>query len=96
MAVRVLYTALAAYAPTGIPGVSPDGSKSLRAFNTSTGSFAVYLAMSVIMEMIVVLIYVTIGLRTPLESDYGRGKMITSDEQESMNGHVGSDAVHAY
>ncbi|PSS08894.1 hypothetical protein PHLCEN_2v3384 [Hermanssonia centrifuga] len=68
LAVRVLYTVLSSFAPTGIPGVT-SGSASLAAFSSTTGNFVVYLIMSVIMEFIVIIIYVTAGMKTPLQQD---------------------------
>lgn len=67
--VRIIYTICSAWAPTGIPGVD-SGYASLSAFKSTTGNVAVYLIMSVIMEFIVILIYVSVGLATPLQKDY--------------------------
>lgn len=69
LGVRVLYTVLSAYSPLGIPGVT-SGSPSLTKFNITRGDFGIWLIMSPIMELIVIVIYVTVGLATPLQNDY--------------------------
>ncbi|KZT37344.1 hypothetical protein SISSUDRAFT_1034155 [Sistotremastrum suecicum HHB10207 ss-3] len=56
--VRVLYTFL------GALQTSP-----LSNFNPIFGSLALYTAMSVVMEFIIVLIYTTVGMMTPLDLD---------------------------
>ena len=56
------------FAPTGIPGVT-EGDHNLSAFNSTTGSAAIYIIMSVIMEFVVVVIYVVAGVVLPLDKD---------------------------
>ncbi|KAI0334289.1 hypothetical protein GY45DRAFT_1318778 [Cubamyces sp. BRFM 1775] len=72
--IRVLYAILSAFAPVtrafdadGHP-IPVNSSSSLKTFGPS-GSWAVYLIMSVVAEYIVVLIYTTVGIRTPLSQD---------------------------
>ena len=72
--VRVVYAILSAFAPAtrafdadGHP-IPANTSSSLKTFGP-TGSWAVYLIMSVVVEYIVVLIYTTVGIRTPLSKD---------------------------
>ena len=78
--VRVLYAILSSFAPAtrafdadGHP-IPANSSSSLKTFGP-TGSWAVYLIMSVAVEYIVVVIYTVVGIRTPLSKDepeYGR------------------------
>ncbi|KAI0351243.1 hypothetical protein OH77DRAFT_1498660 [Trametes cingulata] len=80
--VRVLYAVLSSFAPSAF-GFDANGhpiavhsTSVLANFNPSTGSWAIYLFMSVVMEYIAVLIYTTVGIRTPLskdETDLARG-----------------------
>lgn len=44
-------------------------SSSLSKFSTTTGSWALFLTMSVAMEYAVVLTYTVVGIRTPLHKD---------------------------
>ena len=69
LAVRVLYTVLSSFSPLGIPGVD-TGSQSLAKFNSSTGTFGIWLFMAPIMEFVVIVIYVSVGIMTPLQNDY--------------------------
>jgi len=71
LAVRVLYAILSAWSPTGLPfpGVN-NGPSAFKPFNSTMGNAGIYLVMSVIMEFIVVIIYVTAGLMIPLQNDY--------------------------
>lgn len=85
LGVRVLYSILSAYAPLGIPGVT-SGSPSLAKFNSTRGSFAIWLVMSPVMEFIVIVIYVTVGLAVPLQDDYSVG----------ANGEAAEDTTHLY
>lgn len=73
LGIRVLYTVLSAFSPLGIPGVT-EGSTSLAKFNSTHGTFGIYLFMSVIMEFVVIVIYVTAGLVIPLNDDYPVGQ----------------------
>ncbi|KAL7278464.1 hypothetical protein ACG7TL_007463 [Trametes sanguinea] len=73
--IRVLYSILSAFSPpprgfdaAGEP-IIVSSSSPLKAFNSTTGSWGVYLAMSVVAEYIVVLVYTAVGLRTPLSKD---------------------------
>ncbi|PCH33292.1 hypothetical protein WOLCODRAFT_135033 [Wolfiporia cocos MD-104 SS10] len=73
--VRVLYSILASYAP--LPEtINADGSVSyapsnspLERFSYYNGSWIIYLVMSVLMEFITVVIYITVGLKTPLQRE---------------------------
>ncbi|KAI8992777.1 hypothetical protein BD414DRAFT_482168 [Trametes punicea] len=73
--VRVLYAILSSFSPSprgfdaeGRP-IPVTSSSPLKTFNSTTGSWEAYLVMSVIAEYIVVLIYTTVGLLTPLRKD---------------------------
>ncbi|TBU41118.1 hypothetical protein BD309DRAFT_898715 [Dichomitus squalens] len=73
--VRVAYSVLGAFAPSSF-GFDTEGhlipvqsNSALRHFSSSTGDWAIYLVMSVLMECIVVLIYTSAGLRLPLKQD---------------------------
>lgn len=70
LAVRLLYSILSAYAPSGIPDLH-SGDRNLSAFNSVTGNVAAYLIMSVIMEIIVVVITLSVAVMLPLGNDYG-------------------------
>ncbi|KAI0757365.1 hypothetical protein C8Q80DRAFT_1225239 [Daedaleopsis nitida] len=82
LAVRVAYSVLSAVAPypyTFVDGqqvpVALDDS-ALAKFSLTSSSWGIYLAMSVLMEYIAVVIYVVVGVITPLSKDelerYGR------------------------
>ncbi|KAJ3556317.1 hypothetical protein NM688_g2095 [Phlebia brevispora] len=83
LAVRVIYTVCSAFAPTGIPGVT-SGNASLASFNSLTGSFVIYLIMSVLMELIAVGIYVTAGVLLPLHKDYASSAPGWDGEEDGM------------
>jgi len=81
LAVRIAYSVLSAFAPA-TRSISADGqvtpvtsNSPLAKFNSSTGEWQVYLAMSVVPEFIVVVIYITVGTKIPLQNDtdYTRG-----------------------
>ncbi len=72
---RVLYGILSAFVPPQlgfdagghlVPMLHPS---SLSQFSTTTGSWALFLTMSVAMEYAVVLTYTVVGIRTPLHKD---------------------------
>ncbi|TCD68821.1 hypothetical protein EIP91_009688 [Steccherinum ochraceum] len=66
--VRVLYAVLSGFSPASIPGqTQPHGS--LSKFSSQTGSWEIYLVMSVLMEIIVMLVYITVGLSIRLQDD---------------------------
>ncbi|EKM60756.1 uncharacterized protein PHACADRAFT_246870 [Phanerochaete carnosa HHB-10118-sp] len=90
LGVRVLYTILSAYSPLGIPGVT-SGSPSLAKFNSTRGDFGIWLIMSPIMEFIVIVIYVTVGLATPLQNDYfvgGKGESLEDATQLNSSAYA--------
>ncbi|RPD61451.1 hypothetical protein L227DRAFT_610462 [Lentinus tigrinus ALCF2SS1-6] len=73
--VRVLYGLLSSFAPTSVTFVSghqvplPPSTDGLGIFASSSPYWGIYLVMSVIAEYAVVLIFVGIGLVTPLGQD---------------------------
>ena len=69
LAVRVVYAILSAYAPFSVPGLS-TAHNSLSKFSSFSGSWPIYLVMSVLMEIIVVIIYCTVGLSIKLQDDF--------------------------
>ncbi|CAL1702531.1 unnamed protein product [Somion occarium] len=78
LGVRVIYAVLSSYAP-----VDPnDTNGSLAKFSTSTGAWAIYLGMAVIMEFIVVLIYTFCGITIPMLNDHKQGST-TNDYMEN-------------
>ncbi|EIW56860.1 uncharacterized protein TRAVEDRAFT_127494 [Trametes versicolor FP-101664 SS1] len=75
LGVRVLYGILSAFVPSQL-GFDAEGHlvlmlhpSSLSKFSTTTGSWALFLTMSVAMEYAVVLTYTVVGIRTPLHKD---------------------------
>ena len=66
---RVLYAVLSGYAPATLPG-TPPATGDLSRFNNQTGSWGIYLFMSVLAEYMSVSIYMVFGIITPLSRDY--------------------------
>ncbi|KAK7682031.1 hypothetical protein QCA50_014995 [Cerrena zonata] len=64
LGVRVIYGILSSYAP-----LIPTEKGGLSQFSLSTGSWGIYLGMSVLMEFAAVLIYTFVGITTPLQRD---------------------------
>lgn len=90
LAVRVAYTVLSAFAPA-TRSISPSGqstlvtsSSPLVKFNSTQGSWVVYLCMSVLPEFLTVLVYLVVGTRIPLQqdTDYARGLQTDAWEDE--------------
>ena len=74
LAVRVLYSILGAFAPAptsgfGSTGIPSTDTNSLSKFSSFNGSWEIFLFMSLLMEYITVLIYLTVGIFTPPEKD---------------------------
>ncbi|KII86377.1 hypothetical protein PLICRDRAFT_56088 [Plicaturopsis crispa FD-325 SS-3] len=91
LAVRLAYSVLSTYASNGFSVTSAATSSttpaSLHKFNALTGSWALYLVMALLMEYIVVGIYITVGVLTPIskeEVDYEAGER-GSGETEMVN-----------
>jgi len=76
LSVRVLYTLLSSFAPSeesiGANGqvIFTSSNSGLEKFSQTTGSWVIYLFMSVVPELIVVVIYTVMGLTTNLNNDY--------------------------
>ena len=66
--VRVIYSVLSGYSPSAVPG-QPAAHNSLSKFSSQTGSWGIYLVMSVLMELIVIFIYIATGLSIRLQDD---------------------------
>lgn len=60
----MVYSILSTYSGSPIPG-STTSESSLYKFNTSNGTWWIYLLMGLIMEYIAVCIYTFVGLRIP-------------------------------
>ncbi|EMD41591.1 hypothetical protein CERSUDRAFT_110168 [Gelatoporia subvermispora B] len=80
LAIRVAYTILSAYSPLTF-GFNSEGDKIaetcsgwLCKFNSTSGSWQVYLFMSVATEYVAVIIYTVVGTRVPLQQDYAGGR----------------------
>ncbi|KAH8116335.1 hypothetical protein DFH11DRAFT_1542372 [Phellopilus nigrolimitatus] len=74
LAVRVLYSTLSSFSSSSVTteGDSSSSSKSVLAeFNSSRGSWELFLLMSVLMEFAVVALYVTFGLSLPISKGMG-------------------------
>jgi len=76
LTIRILYSVLSAFAPSG-ESIGPNGqvvfvpsNSGLAKFSLTTGSWEIYLIMSVVAEYAVVLIYAVIGMTTNLSNDY--------------------------
>ncbi|RPD81633.1 hypothetical protein L226DRAFT_555791 [Lentinus tigrinus ALCF2SS1-7] len=93
LAVRVLYSVLSAFAPplvivNGLQVLSAPGDEGLGKFSSVSSEWAIYLVMSVLMEYIAVVIYVVVGIVTPLgrdAPDYGKAE--GSSEPYMMSGY---------
>ncbi|KAK7694240.1 hypothetical protein QCA50_001420 [Cerrena zonata] len=77
LGVRVIYSVLASYAP-----LDPNDKGGLANFNSSTGSWYIYLMMDVLSELFVVLIYTFVGITVPLDEDYKSTKMERWEDEE--------------
>ncbi|KLO19997.1 hypothetical protein SCHPADRAFT_816698 [Schizopora paradoxa] len=83
--VRCIYSVLSAFSPVSSFGPVTSSSlpaqhNSLSKFNSFSGSWQIFLVMSLVMEYAVVLIYLTVGAVTPLE----RGT--DDDSEEDLKG----------
>ncbi|KAI0932666.1 hypothetical protein AcW1_000277 [Taiwanofungus camphoratus] len=92
LGVRVAYAVLSAFAPV-TRSINSNGqvtyttsTSALSKFSSTSGSWVLYLIMSVVAEYIVVLIYTTVGIKIPLENDtdYSRGMNTDAWEDEEM------------
>ena len=77
LAVRIVYGVLSSFAPFPITfengqEVPNNSDSALAKFSATSSDWAVYLVMSVLMEYIVVVVYATVGLLTPLGKDQPR------------------------
>lgn len=86
--VRCIYSVLSAFSPVASFGSSaslpPAQHTSLSKFNSFSGSWQIFLVMSLVMEYIVVLIYLTLGAFTPLEKGADDGS-----EEDLKDGQQG-------
>ncbi|THH27109.1 hypothetical protein EUX98_g7078 [Antrodiella citrinella] len=63
--IRTLYSLLSDFAPIAIPPATAT-TNSLSKFSNTTGSWEIYLVMSVICEVASVVTYLVVGMRTPV------------------------------
>ncbi|KAH9921456.1 uncharacterized protein B0H18DRAFT_956651 [Fomitopsis serialis] len=86
--VRVVYTVLSAFAPStqsiSASGVvsSTTSDSTLAKFSATTGSWVIYLVMSVLMEYAAVMVYLVAGTRIRLQDDTDYVKSATVDYDE--------------
>ncbi|TDL17888.1 hypothetical protein BD410DRAFT_775673 [Rickenella mellea] len=88
--IRVVYSALSSFAPNTLGGSSLLVHNSLSKFNTVSGSWEIYLTMSLLVELITVLIYCGTGTLLPLqeeEKDY-EGSTSKNDNMYKMSGQA--------
>ncbi|TCD68835.1 hypothetical protein EIP91_009702 [Steccherinum ochraceum] len=71
--IRTLYGVLSAFSPTSFPG-SPATRNSLSKYSASTGSWEIYMAMSVIPELLTVSTYLFVGTKVPLDKDFNQAE----------------------
>lgn len=90
LGLRLVYTIGSSFAPTnetfedGHPVFSQPGNSFLDKFNTTTGSWELYLVLGVLTELVVVSIYIWTGLSIPKEPQYVRGAWQSEDELASF------------
>lgn len=70
LGIRMLYGILSSYSGSLISTPGTPNTSSLARFNMATGDWRLYLIMSVLMEAISTIIYVTAGTRIPLQEDF--------------------------
>lgn len=86
LGLRIIYLIGSSFAPTnetfvdGKAVFSQPGNSLLDKFNSTTGSWGLYLVLSVLTELIVVIIYIWTGLSVPKETQYSRGAWQSSEE----------------
>ena len=91
LAVRILYSVLGSFAPapTSLVGGSssqPTNTNSLSKFSSFSGSWAIFLFMSLFTEYVVVVIYILFGFRAPIEKV---APDVNSDYELSLNNSRG-------
>jgi len=67
--VRIVYAVLSGYAPVSLPP-TPPVHNSLSKFSSTSGSWAIYLFMSVLAEIVTVVIYLAFGTSIPISREY--------------------------
>lgn len=90
--VRCVYSVLSALSPISSFGPSTANlpaapHSALSEFNSFSGSWLIFLLMSLVMEYIVVLIYLTVGALTPLETP-------VDEEVKDVRGRQGEYRYH--
>jgi len=92
MAVRVVYSVLSGFSPFPSftsQGIVSDSSSPLAKFNSFSGSWQIYLVMSLVMEFCAVLVYLTVGTLVPVDRDdsYAAGNGPKAGEHLEMYGN---------
>ncbi|PIL26229.1 hypothetical protein GSI_11984 [Ganoderma sinense ZZ0214-1] len=98
--VRVAFSVLSSFAPLPF-GFDADGhmvavvsSSPLKQFSSTSGSWVIYLVMSVLAEYAVVLIYTFAGVRLPLKQDLAdyqkAGMHMRTMSEEALTEHAGA------
>jgi len=91
LGVRTLYGILNSYSGSLINTTGAPNTSSLARFNMVTGSWEIYLVMSVLMEACACLIYVVAGTQIPLSQDF-----IAKDNNYGMYGGGNSYGQNSY
>jgi len=86
LGVRMLYSVLSSFSGSLVP--STNNTNSLSEFNIATGDWRINLVMGLIMEFVVVVIYTTVGAKTPLQNDYNPDAQ-SHFEEHALNNHQG-------
>ena len=90
LGLRIIYLIGSSFSPTnetfedGHPVFSPPGNSLLDKFNSTTGSWGLYLVLGVLTELVVVMIYIWTGLSIPKDPQYMRGNWQSNEELSSL------------
>ncbi|THH28052.1 hypothetical protein EUX98_g6137 [Antrodiella citrinella] len=67
--IRTAYSILSDFSPSAVPGTTAP-TNALSKFSSTTGTWWIYLAMSVACEVLVVIIYLVVGMSVPVSQEY--------------------------
>lgn len=98
LTIRVVYSILSSFSPAATFGAAniPVVHNSLSKFNSFSGSWRIFLVMSLIMEYIVVLIYITVGTIIPLEKETNDYEMKGGDPQAEAYGSADTEERQSF
>ncbi|THH27552.1 hypothetical protein EUX98_g6636 [Antrodiella citrinella] len=85
---RTAYSVLSSFAPTSLSSATPVATNTLSKFSTTTGSWQIYLGMSVAAELVVVIIYLVVGTTVPTSREL--------DDSMDGNYHDGNPSYKMY